>query len=190
MASEKSPLEGKRIAILATDGVEESELVKPREALDAAGAETVLVSPKKENIQAFKHHDKAHRLEVDLALAEADASAFDALLLPGGALNPDSLRTDPKAIAFVQAFARAGKAIAAICHGPWLLVEAGLVSGRTVTSWPSIQTDLKNAGANWVDQEVVVDGGLITSRKPADIPAFARTAIEEFARPPHHAALD
>jgi protease I len=186
MTTRKSPLEGKRIAILATDGVEQSELVKPREALDAAGAETVLISPKKENIQAFKHHDNADRLEVDLELGQADASAFDALLLPGGALNPDSLRTDPQAVAFVKAFAQAGKAIAAICHGPWLLVEADLVDGRTVTSWPSIQTDLKNAGANWVDREVVVDRGLITSRKPDDIPAFARTAIEEFARP--HAA--
>ncbi len=185
MTNQKSPLAGKRVAILATDGVEQSELVGPREALDAAGAETVLISPKKENIQAFQHHDKADRLQVDLELSRADASAFDALLLPGGALNPDSLRTAPKAVAFVKAFAEAGKSIAAICHGPWLLVEADLVGGRTVTSWPSIQTDLKNAGANWVDQEVVVDHGLITSRKPADIPAFSRTAIEEFARQSH-----
>jgi protease I len=188
--STTTELEGKRIAILATDGVEESELLKPRAALEAAGAQTVLISPEKGSIQAFKHHDKSQKLDVDLDLAKADASEFDALLLPGGALNPDALRANPKAVAFVKAFAEAGKAIAAICHGPWLLVEADLVSGRTVTSWPSIRTDLKNAGATWVDQEVVVDHGLITSRKPADIPAFSRAAIEEFKRAPHRAAAE
>jgi protease I len=181
MGESKTELQGKKVAILATDGVEESELVEPRAALAAAGATTILVSPKRGMIQAFHHHDKGHQLEVDLDLGRANPSEFDALLLPGGALNPDALRMDEKAVAFVKAFSDTGKSIAAICHGPWLLVEAGIVNGRRVTSWPSIKTDLKNAGADWVDQEVVVDHGLVTSRKPADIPAFARAAIEAFS---------
>lgn len=188
MKASTSELRGKRVAILATDGVEESELVEPRASLEKAGAQTVLVAPQQGTIQAFRHHDKAQTLPVDLALHEARAADFDALLLPGGALNPDALRADPKAVSFVKDFAAAGKPIAAICHAPWLLAEADLVRGRQLTSWPSIRTDLKNAGASWVDQEVVVDRGIVTSRKPGDIPAFVKATSSEFERAPARAA--
>ncbi len=174
-------LSGKTIAILATDGFEQIELEQPQKLLEEAGAQTVIISLKPGKIQGFNHHDKADQFKVDRTLEDAKVGDFDALLLPGGALNPDALRAEPKAVAFVKGFADTGKPIAAICHGPWTLVEADVVRGRTLTSWPSIQTDLRNAGAHWVDQEVVADGGLITSRKPADIPAFVRKAIEEFA---------
>lgn len=180
------PLAGKTIAILATDGFEQVELEEPRRALDEAGAKTVLVSPKEGGwIQGFHHHDKADPFPVDIELKNADPNQFDALLLPGGALNPDQLRALPEAVAFVRAFAETGRPIAAICHGPWTLVEANVVRGRTLTSWPSIKTDLINAGANWVDREVVADRGLVTSRKPDDIPAFNKKMIEAFAEKQH-----
>lgn len=174
-------LRGRKIAILATDGFEQVELEKPRTALEEAGALTVVVAPNGPQIQGFKHFDRGDTVKVDAKLDDVRADEFDALLLPGGALNPDQLRAIPKAVEFVRAFAQTGKPIAAICHGPWTLVEADVVRGRTLTSWPSLRTDLRNAGANWVDQEVVVDGRLVTSRKPADIPAFAREMIAAFA---------
>jgi protease I len=180
MSQEPGMLKGKTIAILATDGVEQSELKKPRDAFDEAGARTLLVSPHAGHIQGVEHLQNGHRFAVDLELSEADPDDFDALLLPGGVANPDVLRTLPEAVSFVRHIAEAGKPIAAICHGPWSLVEADLVRGRTVTSWPSLRTDLTNAGAIWVDREVVVDRGLVTSRKPDDLPAFIRKAIEEF----------
>jgi protease I len=185
MKNADGKLSGKVIAILATDGVEQSELEKPRAAFEEAGATTRLVSPQAGAIQAFAHHDKGKRFDVDIPLREADANEFDALLLPGGVMNPDTLRTIPQAVEFVRGFAVAGKPIAAICHGPWSLVEADLVRGRTLTSWPSLMTDLKNAGAIWVDREVVVDRGLVTSRKPDDLPAFIGKAIEEFGEGRH-----
>jgi protease I len=178
-------LSGKRVAILATDGVEQSELVEPRKALDAAGAQTVLVSPKADVIKAWQHGQWGDEIAVDMALADARVDNFDALLIPGGVMNPDKLRTDTNAVELVRGFFRAAKPVAAICHGPWLLVEADVVRGRTVTSWPSLQTDLRNAGADWVDREVVTDQGLVTSRKPDDIPAFNRKMIEEIAEGPH-----
>ena len=175
-------LNGMKVAILVADGFELPELVEPRRALDEAGAETFIVSPMKGEVQGWKHFDKADKFAIDVPLEKADAEFFDALLLPGGVANPDQLRVLPKAVAFVRAFFDAGKPVAAICHGPWTLVEADVLSGRTITSWPSIKTDLKNAGARWVDREVVVDDGLVSSRKPDDIPAFNRKMIEEFAR--------
>jgi protease I len=175
-------LNGMKVAILVADGFELPELVEPRKALDEAGAETHIVSPMKGLVQGWKHFDKADKFAVDMPLEKADAEFFDALLLPGGVANPDQLRVLPKAVAFVRAFFDAGKPVAAICHGPWTLVEADVLSGRTITSWPSIKTDLKNAGARWVDREVVVDDGLVSSRKPDDIPAFNRKMIEEFAK--------
>jgi protease I len=174
-------LQGKTIAILATDGFEQIELESPRKMLEDAGARTVLVAPHSGWIQGFHHHDKADPFPVDVELKDAKPDSFDGLMLPGGALNPDQLRTDAQAVEFVRAFARSGKPIAAICHGPWTLVEADIVRGRTVTSWPSLKTDLRNAGATWVDREVVSDHGLVTSRKPDDIPAFVKRAIDEFA---------
>jgi protease I len=167
----------KRIMIIATDGFEQSELEDPKNSLEAAGYETVVVSPKNGSIQGWQHTDWGNKVDVDLTLEEAEASDFDALLLPGGQMNPDALRLEAKAVQLVKDFAAAGKPIAAICHGPWLLVEADLVKGRTVTSWPSVRTDLKNAGANVVDQEVAIDGNFITSRKPEDIPAFSNALI-------------
>jgi protease I len=175
-------LSGMKIAILVADGFELPELVEPRKALDEAGAETLIVSPMKGQVQGWNHFDKADKFAVDMPLEKADAEFFDALLLPGGVANPDQLRVLPKAVAFVRAFFDTGKPVATICHGPWTLVEADVLSGRTITSWPSIKTDLKNAGARWVDREVVVDDGLVSSRKPDDIPAFNRKMIEEFAR--------
>ena len=170
-----------RVAILAAEGFEEVEMTKPRAALDEAGAKTVLVSPEGGEVLSFNHHDKSKKYAVDLELDKAKADDFDALLLPGGALNPDTLRMLPKAVAFVKSFFEAGKPVAAICHAPWTLIEAGVVSGKRVTSWPSLHTDLKNAGATWVDETVVRDGTLVTSRKPDDIPNFNREMIELFA---------
>ena len=178
-------LNGKRIAILATDGVEQVELTEPRKALDQAGAKTVVVSPKSGKIKGWQHDHWGDEIPVDLTLDNASADTFDALMLPGGVMNPDHLRMDKKAVQFVKSFFQAGKPVAAICHGPWLLVEADVVRGRTVTSWPSLQTDLRNAGADWVDREVATDEGLVTSRKPDDIPAFSRKMIEEFAEGLH-----
>ena len=175
-------LSGMKIAILVADGFELPELVEPRKALDEAGAETLIVSPMKGQVQGWNHFDKADKFAVDMPLEKADEEFFGALLLPGGVANPDQLRVLPKAVAFVRAFFDTGKPVATICHGPWTLVEADVLSGRTITSWPSIKTDLKNAGARWVDREVVVDDGLVSSRKPDDIPAFNRKMIEEFAR--------
>lgn len=174
-------LNGIRVAILATDGFEQVELLKPRQALQEAGAETKVVSPKSGEIKGWNHTDWGEQVPVDQELSNAKPEDFDALLLPGGVLNPDKLRMEPKAVQFVKAFFTAGKPVAAICHGPWTIIEAGEAEGKHMTSWPSLQTDLKNAGANWVDQEMVRDGNLVTSRKPDDIPAFNRGMIELFS---------
>ena len=173
-----SILNGKKIAILATDGFEQSELLEPRKALDEAGATTVVIAPKAGKIKGWNHTDWGESVKVDKTLADANPQEYDALVLPGGVMNPDHLRMDPSAVNFVRQFVSTGKTVAAICHGPWTLIEAGAVKGKTMTSWPSIKSDLKNAGANWVDQEVVTDGQLITSRKPDDIPAFNKAIIE------------
>ena len=178
-------LNGKRIAILATEGVEQSELEKPREALEQAGAKTELISPQEGNINAWDGDDFGDAFGVDRALGQAQADDYDALLLPGGVMSPDKLRMEDKAVEFVRAFFAAGKPVAAICHGPQILIDADVVQGRRVTSYQSIRKDLMNAGANWVDQEVVVDNGLVTSRKPDDIPAFNAKMIEEFAEGIH-----
>lgn len=180
-------LDGKKVAILVAEGFEQSELMEPRKALDAAGATTTVISSAKGEVQGWKHFDKADKVRVDVPLDSADANDFDALLLPGGVANPDQLRTNPRAVEFVRNFFDAGKPVAAICHAPWTLIEAGVVNERSMTSWPSLKTDLINAGAKWVDQEVVADNGLVTSRKPADIPAFNRKMIEEFAEGQHKA---
>jgi protease I len=177
-----SNLKGKKIAILATDGFEQVELTEPRKALDEAGAETVVISPKSGEIKGWKFKDWGDTVKVDQALSDANPNDYDALVLPGGVMNPDNLRMDAAAVNFVRQFVSSGKTVAAICHGPWTLIEAGAVSGKTVTSWPSLKTDLKNAGAKWVDQEVATDGQLITSRKPDDIPAFSRAIIEAVSR--------
>ncbi len=169
-----------RVAILATDGVEQSELTEPRKSLQEAGADTVLIAPKTRSIKAFQHHDKAGQLPVDMSLDEADPSDFDAVLLPGGALNADALRVVPAAQDFVRRMDQAGKPVAVICHGPWLLVSAGLTKGRTITSYHTIQDDLRNAGAKWVDKEVVRDGNWVSSRQPSDIPAFNREMVRLF----------
>lgn len=173
-------LNGKRVAILVADGFEQVEMTGPREALEQAGAKTDLISPARGRVQGWKHFDKADEFKVDVELEAADPRRYDALLLPGGVANPDQLRTIPKAVEFVKNFFREHKPVAAICHGPWLLAEADVLKGRTVTSWPSIRTDLRNAGAHVVDREVVSDEGLITSRKPDDIQAFNHKMIEEF----------
>lgn len=174
-------LTNKHIAILAADGFEQVELEKPLEALEQAGAEVSIVSLSRGKIQGMNHLEKGDTFDVDIRLKDADPSLFDALVIPGGLVNPDALRADEDAVSFVREFAESGKPIAAICHGPWVLIEAGMVQGRTLTSWPAIQTDILNAGGNWVDEEVVVDHGLITSRKPDDLKAFNRKIIEEFA---------
>jgi deglycase len=172
---------GKNIAILATDGFEQSELLKPKKALEEAGAHTQVVSPNDKKIKGWNHKDWGEEVSVDLPLKSADASQFDALLLPGGVMNPDQLRMNPDAVQFVKRFFEQGKPVAAICHGPWMLVEADAVRGRTITSWPSLKTDIHNAGGTWVDEEVVVSDGVVTSRKPDDIPAFNREMIELFS---------
>lgn len=173
-------IKSRRIAVLATDGVEQSELTEPVKALREAGAEPQVISPTRGQIQGMKHHDKADKLTVDHELASVSPEAFDALVLPGGVANPDALRMDPKAVAFVRHFVEAGKPIAAICHGPWTLIEAGGVRGRTVTSWPSLRTDLRNAGAKREDRTVVRDGMLVTSRNPDDLPAFCAEMVKLF----------
>jgi protease I len=179
MASEA--LKGMKVAILVTDGFEQVEMTEPRKALDEAGAKTQLVSPKDGQVKAWKFTEWGDTFPVDVPLGSARQEDFDAILLPGGVINPDKLRTLPEAVAFAKAFFDAGKPVASICHGPWTIIEAGAASGRRLTSWPSLRTDLQNAGADWVDQEVVVDRSLVTSRKPDDIPAFNREMVKLFA---------
>ena len=171
-------LKGKKVAILATDGFEQSELAEPLKAFEGAGATVHVVSPKAGAIKGWKHTEWGDSFAVDATLDQADPHHYDALVLPGGVMNPDKLRRDPKVQQFVRSFFEEGKPVGAICHGPWTLIDAGVIKGRTVTSYETIQTDLKNAGANWVDREVVVDNGLVTSRKPDDIPAFVDAVIE------------
>jgi protease I len=174
-------LEGKKVAILVADGFEQVELTEPKKALEAAGAKIEIVSPADNNVQGWNHDEKGELFSVDMPLKRARSDDYDALLLPGGVRNPDQLRGLTRAVEFVDGFFAAGKPVAAICHAPWMLIEAGVVKGRRITSWPSLKTDLMNAGAEWVDREVVVDRGLVTSRKPADIPAFNQKMVEEFA---------
>jgi protease I len=178
-------LQGKKIAFLLTDGFEQSEFVEPWEAVKAAGATAELVSLERGKIQGMKHADKAETFNVDRTIDEVSAAQYDGLVLPGGVQNPDTLRMNEAAINFIRDFFKQQKPVAAICHGPWTLVEADVVRGRTVTSWPSLKTDLINAGANWVDEECVCDNGLVTSRNPDDLPAFCKKAVEEFAEGSH-----
>jgi protease I len=178
-------LDGKTIAFLVENGFEQEELTEPKKALEDAGAQTHIVSPHEGKVKGWNHGEWGETIPVDIALKQANASTYDALVLPGGVINPDKLRANEQALDFVRSFFRAGKPVAAICHGPWTLIDAGVVKGRTMTSYHSIRTDLKNAGANWVDQEVVVDEGLVTSRNPGDLPAFNRKLIEELAEGKH-----
>lgn len=174
-------LEGLKVAMLVADAFEQSEFVEPKQALEQAGAETVVVSPHSGEVQGFRHFDKGERFPVDVVVDKARAEDFAGLVLPGGVANPDQLRTNRSALNFVKAFFDQGKPVGVICHGPWTLIDAEVVRGRTITSWPSLKTDLKNAGANWVDREVVVDKNLISSRKPADLPAFIGKLVEMLA---------
>jgi protease I len=179
-------LRGKRVAfVVANEGVEQVELTRPWEAIESAGGEPELLAPDAGEVQAFNHLDKADAFQASSSLADADPDDYDGLVLPGGVANPDRLRTVPEAVRFVRSFFEAGKPVAAICHAPWTLVEADVVDGRTLTSWPSVQTDIRNAGGNWVDEEVHVDRGLVTSRKPDDLDAFCAKAIEEIAEGVH-----
>jgi len=181
----RKKLTGKKVAILVEEGFEQVELIKPRKALERAGAQTQVVSPRESEVRGWNMHRWGKCIAVDVPLASADASDFDALLLPGGVMNPDKLRMNPAAVEFVKHFFDAAKPVAAICHGPWTLVEADVVRGRTLTSWPSLKTDIKNAGGHWIDEEVVTDMGLVSSRKPDDIRAFNKKMIEEFAEGEH-----
>jgi protease I len=181
----KNTLEGKKVAILVADGFEQEELTGPKEALEAAGARIEIVSPAEGEVQGWNHDEKADKFRVDMPLSIARSDDYDALLLPGGVRNPDQLRMSTRAVEFVDGFFATGKPVAAICHAPWLLIETNVIKDRTITSWPSLKTDLTNAGAHWVDREVVVDDGLVTSRKPADIPAFNKKMIQEFAAGRH-----
>ncbi len=178
-------IQGKRVAFLLTDGVEQIELTSPWEAVQDAGGMPVLVSPQPEEVQAFHHVDKGDAFAVDLQVSSANADDFDALVIPGGVVNGDELRADADAVAFTRAFFESHKPVASICHGPWILIEAGVTRGRQMTSYPSLQTDLRNAGANWIDDEVVTDNGLVTSRRPDDLPAFNQKMIEEIAEGEH-----
>jgi protease I len=178
-------IDGKKIAILATDGFEQAELLEPKRILEEAGGQTTVVSLEAGQIKGWAEKDWGQSVAVDRTLDQCSAHEFDALVLPGGVINPDKLRMEPKAVQFVRAFFDSGKPIGAICHGPWMLIEADIVRGRTVTSWPSLRTDLRNAGANWVDQPVVTDQGLVTSRKPDDIPMFGTKLIEEISEGVH-----
>jgi protease I len=177
----EAQLNGRKVAVLATNGFEQSELEKPVEALRAAGAQVEIISLDGEPIQGMEHDEKGSKVNADKAISAVDGQDYDALVLPGGVANPDKLRTDEAAVAFVRSFSEANKPIAAICHGPWTLINAGAIDGRRMTSWPSLEADLRNAGADWVDAEVVVDRGLITSRKPDDLPAFCSEMIGNFA---------
>jgi protease I len=181
-------LKGRKVAILATDGFEQVELTEPRKALDAAGAQTQVVSPKADRIRGWNFTNWGDDVKVDVQLDQAQPDDFDALLLPGGVMNPDTLRMDGKAVAFVAAFFDAGKPVAAICHGPWTIIEADCADGRRIAAWPSLKTDLRNAGAEWVDEEACVDGNLVSARKPDDIPAFNREMCALFARSPEEIA--
>jgi protease I len=181
----QATLRGFRVAILATDGFEQSELLEPRKALAAAGAVTEVISPKNGDIRGWNHKEWGESVRVDQAVRNADPTEYDALVLPGGVMNPDALRMQSQAVSFVRSFFEAGKPVAAICHGPWTIIETGAAKGQRMTSWPSLRTDITNAGGDWVDQEVVVDRNLVTSRKPDDLPAFNREMIALFAR--HHA---
>jgi len=178
-------LEGKRVAFLATDMVEQVELTEPWKAVRDEGARVELISLEEGKIQGFDHYDKADEFAVDRTVEEASAADYDALVIPGGVGNPDTMRADENAVQFVRDFFEQGKPVGVICHGPWMLVEAGVVRGRKVTSWPSLQTDIRNAGGEWVDEEVVVDNGLVTSRKPDDLPAFTKKIVEEFCEGRH-----
>jgi protease I len=178
-------LQGKRVAFLFTEGAEQVEVTEPLDAVRKAGADVDVVSLRKGEVQMWQHFDKGDKIAADLAVADADPSSYDALVLPGGVANPDQLRLDPDAVGFVRAFFEQDKPVGVICHGPWMLAEADVARGRKVTSWPSVRTDLRNAGAEWVDEEVVVDNGLVTSRKPDDLPAFCAKIIEEFAEGRH-----
>jgi protease I len=178
-------LQGKKVAFLATDGVEQVEYTEPRKAIEHAGADVQLVSLQAGEIQGFNHLDKGDTFPVDVAVSEARAEDYDGLVLPGGVANPDAMRLHPEAVRFVRSFFESGKPVAAICHASWMLVEADVVRGRTLTSWPSLKTDIRNAGGTWVDEEVHVDHGLVTSRKPDDLPAFNAKTIEEFAEGVH-----
>jgi protease I len=178
-------LKGKRVAFLFTEGAEQAEVTEPLKAVKNAGAEVDIVSLKEGEIEMWEHFDKGEKIKADKAVEDADASDYDGLVLPGGVANPDLLRADQDAVKFVRSFVEQDKPVGAICHGPWMLVETGVAKGRKVTSWPSLQTDLKNAGAEWVDEEVVVDNGLVTSRKPDDLPAFCAKIVEEFAEGKH-----
>lgn len=180
-------LKNKRVAILATDGFEYAELVQPKKALEDTGASVEVVSPTDGKIRGWNHTNWGESVPVDRSLTNAHPGDYDALVLPGGVMNPDHLRTNSSAVQFVRGFFEAQKPVAAICHGPWMLVEAGVVKGRRLTSWPSLRTDIRNAGGEWTDQEVVTDNGLVTSRKPADIPAFNKKLIEEIAEGKHKA---
>jgi protease I len=183
-------LRNKRVAALVENGFEESELIEPKKALEAAGAKVDVVSPRDAKVKGWRHTDWGDEVSVDRKLAEARADEYDALLLPGGVMNPDKLRANQAAVQFVKGFVDAGKPIAAICHGPWTLIETGIVKGRRMTSWPSLATDLRNAGAEWADEPCIVDNGLVTSRKPDDIPAFNKKMIEEFAEGRHSRSKD
>jgi len=178
-------LQGKTVAILATDGFEQVELTEPRKAVENAGAQTHLIGLESGEIQGFNHIDRADMFPVDKAVSDASPSDYDALILPGGVINGDFVRSNPEAVSFVKAFFEAGKPVSAICHGLWVFAEAGVATGRTMTSWPSLQTDLRNAGATWVDEEVVVDQGMVTSRNPDDLPAFCAKTVEEISEGKH-----
>ena len=183
-------LQGKKIAFLATTGFEQVEYTEPRKAVEQAGAEAELISLESGKVQAWNHFDDGDRFPVDKTVDQANADDYDGLVLPGGVANPDQLRVNPKAVAFTRAFFDSGKPVGVICHGPWTLIEADVVRGRTITSWPSLETDLRNAGANWVDQEVVTEAGLVSSRKPADLPAFCAKIVEEFGEGIHREQAD
>ena len=181
-------LQGKKIAFaVANEGIEQIELTRPWAAIEEAGAKPELIAPDEGQVQAFNHLDKGDRFDVDRTFSQADASEYDALVLPGGVANPDVLRTVPEAVSFVRAFFESGKPVGVICHGPWTLIEADVVRGRTITSWPSLETDIRNAGGNWVDEEVHVDAGLVSSRRPDDLDAFCDKIVEEFAEGVHSA---